>query len=200
MTNHDQYFNYLRGRTRLGVVYRKFVLYPRVVRRLKGRLLDVGCGIGDMLSFRHDSVGVDVNERTVAYCVSQGLDARTMEPDVLPFAAGEFDSVLLDNVLEHIEAPAPLLRECWRVLRPGGRLLLGVPGVCGWNSDPDHKVRYDDRTLVAVGEGNGFRHIETFCTPLWRSEWLDRRVRQYCIYAAFDRSVRTETEGSTAPP
>lgn len=188
MTDHEQYFDYLRGRSRLGAFYRGHLLYPRLVRRIHGRLLDVGCGIGDMLAFRHDSVGVDVNDRTVAFCKSRGLDARVMAPDHLPFENATFDSVLMDNVLEHIEAPDPVLQESRRVLRAGGRLLVGVPGVRGWDSDPDHKVRYDALTLVAVGERNGFRHVETFHTPLWRSAWLDRRVRQYCIYAAFDNA------------
>ena len=188
MTDQDKYFEYLRGRSRLGAFYRKHFLYPRLARRLGGRLLDIGCGIGDMLAFRDDSVGVDVNEHTVAYCRSRGLDARTMEPDRLPMESSSFDCVLLDNVLEHIEHPDALLQESRRVLRPGGRLLLGVPGVRGWHSDPDHKVRYDERTLVDTAARNGFRHVETFHTPLWRSAWLDRRVRQYCIYGAFDKA------------
>jgi rhamnosyltransferase len=187
MTDHDEYFDYLRGRSRLGAVYRRQILYPRLARRIRGRLLDVGCGIGDMLAFRRNSVGVDINERTVEFCVGRGLDARSMKPDELPFEDASFESVLMDNVLEHIEDPAPLLADSLRVLESGGRLLVGVPGTRGWDSDPDHKVRYDERSLVLVIERNGFRHAETFHTPLWRSDWLDRHVRQYCIYAAFDK-------------
>ena len=56
--SNDQYFNYLKGRTRLGAWYRAHVLYPKLTRRLFGRTLDVGCGIGDMLSYRTDTVGV----------------------------------------------------------------------------------------------------------------------------------------------
>jgi SAM-dependent methyltransferase len=71
-----------------------------------------------------------------------------MTPDVLPFADASFDSVLLDNVLEHIEAPTLLLGEVRRVLVPGGRFLVGVPGQRGWESDPDHKVMYDEASSV----------------------------------------------------
>ena len=186
MTDAQTYFEYLRGRSRLGELYRKYVLYPRLVRRLHGRLLDIGCGIGDMLAFRRDSVGVDVNERTVEFCLERGLDARLMHSDILPFEAQSFDSVLMDNVLEHIEKPTRLLGEIARVLRPHGRLLAGVPGAHGWDSDPDHKVRYDERNLVDVIGRSGFRLAEIFHTPLWRSSWLDHHMRQYCVYAAFD--------------
>ena len=109
MADQDQYFDYLMQRSRLGSLYRRHVLYPRLVRRLRGRMLDVGCGIGDMLAFRPDSVGVDINQRTVEYCRQRGLTAHRMDVDRLPFDDGTFDSVLLDNVLEHIAEPAALL-------------------------------------------------------------------------------------------
>lgn len=188
MTDQDRYFEYLQGRTRVGAFYRRCVLYPRLSRRLSGRLLDVGCGIGDMLAFYSNSVGVDINVRTVEFCRRRGFEAYLMEPDRLPFDDQSFDSILMDNVLEHIADPVPILTELRRLLPPGGRLLIGVPGLRGWDCDPDHKVRYDERSLVAYGESNGFRHQETFHTPLWRSAWLDRHVRQYCIYAAFNRA------------
>jgi SAM-dependent methyltransferase len=184
----DQYFEYLMRRSRLGHAYRRHVLYPRLVKRLRGRMLDVGCGIGDMLAFRPDSVGVDINERTVAYCRAHGLEAHVMQPDRLPFDAGSFDSVLLDNVLEHIAQPTPLLAEVHRVLKAGGRLLVGVPGVRGWHSDPDHKVMYDQASLVDRVCEAGFEGAEVFHTPLFRSAWLSGKVRQYCIYGAFDRA------------
>lgn len=54
-----------------------------------------------------------------------------MTPDHLPFDSESFDSVLIDNVLEHIEDPNSLLAEIKRVIRPNGGLLIGVPGVLG---------------------------------------------------------------------
>ena len=189
MTDHDEYFAYLQRRSGIGALYRRHWLYPRLTRRLPGRCLDVGCGIGDMLTFRiGDTVGVDVNPRTVAYCRSRGAVAFTMEPDRLPFEAGEFDSALLDNVLEHIEQPVPLLAEVHRVIKPGGQVLIGVPGQRGWDSDADHKVFYDEAGLQrCLGEA-GFATLEVFHAPLWRSAWLDRRMRQYCIYGLFARA------------
>jgi SAM-dependent methyltransferase len=188
MTEHDQYFEYLMHRSRLGELYRKYWLYPRISGRLTGTTLDIGCGIGDMLAFRPGTVGVDVNQRTVEYCCQRGLDAHLMQPDVLPFADSTFDSVLLDNVLEHIAEPAPLLDEVRRVLRQGGRLLVGVPGIRGWNSDSDHKVYYDEQTLRSRIETSGFGHLETFHTPLWGSAWLAKKLRQYCVYGLFRRA------------
>lgn len=185
MTHHDDYYAYLSSRSQLGHLYRRHWLYPRLARRLHGVALDVGCGIGDMLSFRPGMVGTDINSRTVAYCVDRGYDARLMSPDVLPFPDRHFDSVLLDNVLEHIPEPETLLSEIRRVLKVGGSLVVGVPGLRGWASDPDHKVAYDEDRLVACLRRARFDHVESFYTPLWRSEWLSKRVRQYCLYGKF---------------
>jgi SAM-dependent methyltransferase len=185
MTASELYGAYLMRRTRLGSVYRRHYLYPRIARRLHGRTLDVGCGIGDFLQFLPGAVGVDINAHTVAYCKARGLDARMMEPDVLPFEDAGFDSALLDNVLEHIAEPLALLRELRRVLRPDGRLLVGVPGELGWDSDGDHKVRYDEASLHAALREGGFAPVEMFHVPLWRSAWLSRHLRQYCIFGLY---------------
>jgi SAM-dependent methyltransferase len=189
MTNHDQYFSYLMHRSRLGELYRKYWLYPRLSRHLVGTALDIGCGIGDMLAFRPGTVGVDVNARTVEYCSQRGFDAHLMQPDILPFQAGAFDSALLDNVLEHIAEPDRLLEEVYRVVTPGGRLVIGVPGIFGWKSDLDHKVFYDEKTLRECVEKHNFVLAKTFHSPLWRSSWLASRLRQYCVYSVFQRAV-----------
>jgi SAM-dependent methyltransferase len=185
MNKHEEYFHYLNRRSTLGRLYRRHVLYPRLTGMLEGRCLDVGCGLGDMLSFHDGTVGVDVNAHTVAYCQNLGLDARVMEPDKLPLGDGEFDSALLDNVLEHLLDPQPLLQEIRRVLRKGGPLLVGVPGIKGWASDADHKVFYDEGALRQRVESAGFESVRTIHMPLWRSEFLSRRLRQYCVYSMF---------------
>ena len=187
MTDHDEYFEYLSRRSRLGALYRAHWLYPRLARRLVGRSLDIGCGIGDMLVYRANMVGVDINPRTISFCHARGVSAYLMQSDALPSVEGEFDSALLDNVLEHVAQPQRLLSEVQRVLRPAGRVLVGVPGIRGWASDADHKVFYDESALAACMAEAGFDSVETFHTPLWRSACLDRHVRQYCLYGLFER-------------
>lgn len=186
MTAPDNYYEYLKGRSRLGLWYRRHWLYPRLCRHVKGQALDVGCGIGDFLRHRPGTVGVDINPATVEWCRQQGLDARLMEPDRLPFEDAAFDSAVLDNVLEHLEAPGPLLAEIRRVLRPGGVLVVGVPGRRGYASDPDHKVFYDAPALVAALARGSYAVQRLFATPV-RSAWLDARMRQYCVYGVFRR-------------
>jgi SAM-dependent methyltransferase len=182
---HDEYFAYLMRRSAAGDLYRRYLLYPRLARRLTGFTLDLGCGIGDFVQFRAQTIGVDINPLAVAHCQNRGLDVRSMLPDQLPLGDAGLDSVLLDNVLEHIAEPQPLLAEIRRTLKPGGRLLVGVPGLRGWDFDLDHKVFYDEARLVETLGRAGFTAIETFYSPLWRSRWLSKALRQYCLFMLF---------------
>jgi len=186
MTAHDDYFNYLMKRSFLGGVYRRYFLYPKISTYLDGLVLDVGCGIGDMLSYRKNTIGVDVNLRSVEYCQSKGFDAHFMAEDILPFDSEFFDSALLDNVLEHIIDPQALLREIKRVLRPKGGLVVGVPGVRGFSSDSDHKVFYDEARLISTLSDAQFSVVGILCIP-FRSSFLNERMRQYCVYGVFQR-------------
>lgn len=186
-TERADYFDRrLRGRSQLCWLYRRYYLYPWLCRHLRGRVLDVGCGVGDMLACRANTVGVDINPRAVAWCRRRGLDARPMEPDRLPFADGDFDGVVLDNVLEHLARPQALLAEIRRVLPVGGRFVVGVPGRRGYASDDDHKVFYSEPALRETVQAAGFSDGKVLHAPV-RSAWLDRHMRQYCLYGVFER-------------
>jgi len=187
MNASEDYSRYLQGRSRLGLAYRNHWLYPRLNRWLRGRVLDVGCGIGDMLRFLPSSIGVDVNPVNVSLCRDAGLVAEVMAPDVLPFDNGSFDSVILDNVLEHIEEPGPLLAEIRRVLVDGGVFVVGVPGERGYAADADHKQFYDrvrlEKTIVEAGFV-----LDRLRGMPFNCDALSPRMTQFCIYGAFRRA------------
>jgi ArsR family transcriptional regulator len=100
-----------------------------------GDLLDIGCGQGRLLkllaSRAHRVVGVDTDPAARrlarAEVLLAGLPNCTLrQGDMLdlPFEDGEFDTIILDDVLAADEAPEKALLEAQRVLRRGGRLLL----------------------------------------------------------------------------
>jgi len=184
---YQEYFEYLKSRSRIGLIYRNFWLYPRICAHLQGRVLDVGCGIGDFVRFRQQTTGADINPETVKFCKMQGLDVVRMDVDRLPFSSGEFDGVLIDNVLEHIESPQSLIEEVYRVLKPFGTLLIGVPGKKGYEKDADHKVFYDEKKLVDVISAHGFCGEKTFYMPI-KSNVLDFWLTQFCLYVKFTRN------------
>jgi SAM-dependent methyltransferase len=183
MNQSENYYSYLKRYSSIGDFYRKFLLYPKFNEILQGKILDVGCGLGHYLTFQLGAQGVDINPINVADCLGRGLDASVMLPDILLFEDMSFDSVLLDNVLEHIAEPFPLISEIKRVLRSDGTLLIGVPGLKGMAHDPDHKVAYDEISLAALANASGFFIRDFFYMPLFKSEWLSKNLRQYCTYS-----------------
>lgn len=101
------------------------------------RLLDVGCGAGEFLAAATAvgavAEGIDFNASAVAAARARSLSART-EPitELAARAAGEFGVVTALQVLEHIPEPRPFLDGCFRLLRPGGKLVIAVPDADGW--------------------------------------------------------------------
>ena len=186
MTDYDDYFECLARRKRAGLWYRDLWLYPRICGHLTGTVLDVGCGIGDLVRHRPQTIGVDVNPKAVAFCQSQGLEVQLMQPDRLPFTDCVFDGAVLDNVLEHLERPEPLLADVRRVLKAGGHFVVGVPGKRGFDSDSDHKLHYTEPALIDAIRTAGFELSRTFHQPL-RSRLLDLHFRYYAIYGVFRR-------------
>ena len=158
---------------------------------LEGRVLDYGCGIGDFLYYRDNSSGVDINRFGVDHCKSRGLDVRLVKDGVIPHPESSFDSVILDNVLEHVP-PADVDRtidEVMRVLRPGGTLLIGVPGIRGYKADSDHKCFYTEADVIQLIAGYGAWPKKVLHAPL-RSHWANRHMSQYCIYISFEIPIR----------
>lgn len=95
-------------------------------------MLDYGCADMPYRSFFGpgvEYVGADLDGNEGA--------AVTLNPDgTLPLPDQGFDAVLSTQVLEHVQNPRLYLRECWRMLRPGGRLLLSTHGVFSYHPDP----------------------------------------------------------------
>ena len=143
---HKQYFEYLKGISWKGKLYRQKFIYPFLMKHSKGSVLDLGCGIGEFLHFAN-CTGTDINADCVNFCLERGLDAHLMQEDKLPFSHGTYNTIILDNVLEHILEPTKILNECHRVLSDQGLLIIGVPGVKGFKSDKDHKCFYNTELL-----------------------------------------------------
>lgn len=186
MSYKKQYYDYLKKRSLRSFLYRKYYVYPKYKPFMKGYLLDVGCGIGEILTYYKNSVGVDINNDCVSYCKSLGLKAEVMKVDELPFQDSAFDTLVFDNVLEHIENPYKILKEIYRVMKQDAYLLIGVPGLKGFAYDADHKKFYDQKKLNHTMQENGFELIKNYYTP-FKSNFLNNNARQYCLHGIFKK-------------
>lgn len=129
------------------------------------RLLEIGCGTGNMLSALSEfgeAVGLEANDTLLAVAQAAGLDARKGAlPDDLGGTQGWAEIVLLLDVLEHLDDDVAGLRRARETLGEGGLLLVTVPAF-GWLwSGHDialgHRRRYTSAGLRRVVEAAGYR-------------------------------------------
>lgn len=182
--NFESYFQYLNKRSLTSLFYRKFYLYPRINKNLINPILDVGCGIGDYLRFNTNAKGADINNLSIKKLQDEGLNAYLIKNNKLEFKDKSFNSIILDNVLEHIEDPKPLLREIYRVLNNKGIFLIGLPGIKGFESDPDHKKNYSMNELDNLIIPQGYKFKKRKFLPL-NLFFLSRTMKQFCSYSYY---------------
>jgi len=130
----------------------------------KERLLDLGCGVKPFLSvyrnYSETSVGIDVAH----------TPHGTSKVDVIydgkkiPFPDSEFDYVLCTEVMEHVPEPKDFLKEIYRVLKPGGVLIMTIPFMVPLHEDPYDFYRYTKYGLKHLIESSGYtsHHIQPF--------------------------------------
>ncbi len=92
--------------------------------------------------------------------------------EILPFSNNSFDKILFLDVLEHLYNRDQILRECYRILKPGGKMILAIPNTqtswkkfqksAGLNfySDPDHKIEYSKEEIILEHQKAGFEVLE----------------------------------------
>lgn len=141
----------------------RFFLVKQLEHRkhlLRGKLLNAGCGDRTYEhvygSLTNDLIRLDW-PRT-----HHKKDAIDVFGSVaqLPFRNDHFDAILCTEVLEHVNDPATTLREFWRVLAPGGHLVLSVPFLYHVHEQPYDFYRYTYFGLCHLLNEAGFRMDE----------------------------------------
>lgn len=114
----------------------EFRILARYLKRLSqgARILDGGCGLGDWTIYLtrqgYETVGLDLSRRTIELLRTRFPEARFADGDIRQtgFEDSSFDLYFSWGVFEHFEAgQQACVREAFRILKPGGLLLVSVP-------------------------------------------------------------------------
>jgi len=146
-------------------------IIDKLANRHGGKILDVATGHGDFLkllteSFAgyEDAIGVDTAEDRLNAARKLELRGTTflnMSADQLDFPDEHFDTVSIRHSLHHLDKPELALRECRRVLKPGGLFIL-----CEVFQSPGTELPNSQRHLhhwwAAVDRTQGKSHYDTF--------------------------------------
>jgi ubiquinone/menaquinone biosynthesis C-methylase UbiE len=140
------------------------------------RVLDAGCGTGGLirrLQIKRPQwlwTGVDVSPLACALARQRVPEIEVVQASLtaLPWTGREFDAVVSVDVLYHIEDDRAALRELWRVLRPGGVIVVNVPAyrwLWSYHDVAVHSVRrYARSELVEKLDEAGFDDV-------WSTHW-----------------------------
>jgi SAM-dependent methyltransferase len=129
------------------------------------RLLDIGCGAGNMihhLSHYGQVKGLEIDERPVKKARERGYDVQQFDAtQPMPFSDNTFDAVTTLDVIEHNEDDMAILADSWRILKTGGHIVITVPAFMWlWTHNDDlnaHVRRYTRSELGEKLEKTGFK-------------------------------------------
>lgn len=140
----------------------------------EGPVLDLGCGRGVMLGLLREAgiraKGVDGSDQAVAVCRKEGLDAD--HGRILPYLSGleprSVGGIFCSHLIEHLASDegAELIRQCGRVIRPGGTLVVVTPDAADLRTterfwlDPTHVRPYPEKLLSLLLRRAGFTVTE----------------------------------------
>lgn len=157
----------LRAKADFSVMYLK--------SRNNGKLLDVGCGNGsfmkNMRNLGWDVEGVDFDLNAVETAKSKGLSVRQGTLEEQEYPNNHFDAITMCHLIEHVHDPVPLLQECYRILKPGGELVIVTPNNESWGhkrfqqnwrglEPPRHLHIFNLQTLHLLSSKTGFTKVE----------------------------------------
>ena len=155
--------------------------------RFPARLLDVGCGNGDLLvqmrSLGWSVEGIEVDAAAAGTARARGLEVRQGELFHQQYPADSFDAVTMSHLIEHVYDPVALLQEARRVLKPTGTLIVLTPNSQsmgarlygrdwrGWEP-PRHLHIFNLHNMRAMLERAGLAPIRVASIARWAGDIL----------------------------
>jgi SAM-dependent methyltransferase len=163
------------------VIKRRLDVYWPIIQPLKtlypeNKVLDLGCGRGEWLEFLKEkgwpALGVDLNSALVDCCKSFGLEAEQAELLHYVFSLPDESQTVISgfHIAEHLafDDLNRLVHEAFRVLKPGGILILETPnpeniivGSCSFYNDPTHRHPLPPSLMAFLAEEAAFSTVIT---------------------------------------
>jgi ubiquinone/menaquinone biosynthesis C-methylase UbiE len=155
----------------------------------RGRVLEVGCGLGHLLSWfvkDYQTFGIDINAWALSQArrnVPQASFALLSAEDLSPFPDATFQIVVSKHNLEHLPHPEKSISEISRILAPGGLFLMATPNMDSYmhRLKKENWIGYRDKTHISLKppaewlaylQKYGFRLLNVFSDGFWDAPYI----------------------------
>jgi SAM-dependent methyltransferase len=162
-----------------GVFVKSLASLDKLYKHKRGKLFDIGCGHGFFLEMAKkegwDVYGLDLCQQATEYAKLRGFNVVNVSLFEKNYKDNEFDVITMFYVLEHLPNPVKYLQEIYRILKPGGLLLLRVPHTTPvvrilkvlripnkLYDTPSHISDFSPATTKTILRNQGFINIHTF--------------------------------------
>lgn len=180
--------------------------------RKTGKLLDIGCGFGFFLETAKqknwDVTGIEITDDAVKACTLKGLRMHHGTLEIAHFQDEMFDVIVMIETIEHITEIDNLIREIYRILRPGGLVYLSTPNFNAINryrlkdqydviQYPLHLSYFTPKTLTRFFEMNGFKTERITSTGISKTRYktsTGQSNQEYVSETSDDEMLRFRIE------
>lgn len=162
----------------------------------KGKLLDIGCALGDCLMEAkrlgwRDAEGIEISDYAYKFAKKRKLKVKKGALGKNLYPVNSFDIVMYQDVVEHTTNPVEELKKAFKVLKPGGMIYIVTPDIGGWWSKllgplwyhykpGEHVVYFTQNTIKLALKKAGFSNIEIKRTyHILGLEYVFNRLRYY---------------------
>jgi len=166
-------------------------LCDRYFKARKGKLLDVCCGRGEFIEIFNDlgfdAYGVDMD----SVAAEKGLKVKTANVDLegIPYEDNYFDFIMVKSAIEHIRHVYELTEDLYRVLKPGGKLIILTSD---WKEvykifydDVDHKTPFTKTSLEGLLLRFQFRNVKVNDIHYLPFSWKNNFLKQLPYIVSF---------------
>lgn len=138
------------------------------------KLLEIGCGAGDLAKDLFDNGYKNINLIDFDNYLKEeikdkfSINLLDVSHSSLPFNNSYFDMILAIAIIEHLENPFLIVRECARILKSGGKLIIAIPYIFSIRSKWQFFLRGD---LMGYNEKNN--HISLYTQAVFKKTFLE---------------------------
>ena len=156
-------------RSHLDFAFHELCALPR------GHLLEIGCGNGELLErmqrWGWRVEGLEIDPIAARRAQDKGLTVHSVDLHTASFPDDSFDAIVSSHGLEHVYDPLSMLRDCRRVLKSRGRLVLATPNLDSWGhrtylgswrglEPPRHLHLFTPQALLTALAKAGFQMVQ----------------------------------------